>query len=53
MDNVWKDGISGNKIRKLYGNLEEAKKRGLKTLITIGGNYSNHLHAASFIPEMY
>lgn len=53
MDNVWKDGISGNKIRKLYGNLEEAKKRGIKTLLTIGGNYSNHLHAASFIPEMY
>ena len=53
MDNVWEDGISGNKIRKLYGNLEEAKKNNIKTLITIGGNYSNHLHAASFIPEMY
>ena len=26
MDNVWEDGISGNKIRKLFGNLEEAKK---------------------------
>lgn len=53
MDNVWEDGISGNKIRKLEGNLLEAKKRGVSTVITIGGNYSNHLHAASFIPEIY
>ena len=53
MDNIWEDGISGNKIRKLYGNIEQAKKNNIKTIITIGGNYSNHLHAASFIPEVY
>jgi 1-aminocyclopropane-1-carboxylate deaminase len=53
MDNVWEDGLSGNKIRKLYGNIQQAKKNNIKTLITIGGNYSNHLHATSFIPEVY
>lgn len=45
--------ISGNKLRKLYKNILEAKKNNFETIITIGGNFSNHLYAASHIPEFY
>lgn len=45
--------ISGNKLRKLYRNILEAKKNNFETIITIGGNYSNHLYAAAHIPEFY
>lgn len=44
--------ISGNKLRKLIGSLEEMIKNKQKTLITIGGNYSNYLYACSFLPEL-
>ena len=39
--------ISGNKWRKLKYNLHEAKQRGLQTLLTFGGAYSNHIHATA------
>lgn len=39
--------ISGNKWRKLKYNLIEAKKRGLDTLLTFGGAYSNHIYATA------
>ncbi|MEN8249416.1 MAG: pyridoxal-phosphate dependent enzyme [Bacteroidota bacterium] len=39
--------ISGNKWRKLRYNLVEAKKQGHHTLLTFGGAYSNHIHAAA------
>jgi len=45
--------ISGNKLRKLQGNILHAKKMGYRTIVTIGGNYSNHLYAAAHIPEIY
>ena len=39
--------ISGNKYRKLKYNLARAKQLGLKTLLTFGGAYSNHIAAVA------
>ncbi|MDT0559074.1 pyridoxal-phosphate dependent enzyme [Ichthyenterobacterium sp. W332] len=39
--------ISGNKFRKLKYNLTEAKQQGLKTLLTFGGAFSNHITAVA------
>ena len=39
--------ISGNKYRKLYFNIREAKKQNKKVLITFGGAYSNHILATA------
>ncbi|WP_251359170.1 1-aminocyclopropane-1-carboxylate deaminase/D-cysteine desulfhydrase [Kangiella sp. TOML190] len=40
--------ISGNKWRKLKYLLEDADNKNAKTIISMGGNYSNHLHALAF-----
>lgn len=40
--------VSGNKYRKLKYNLEEAKAKGFKTLLTFGGAFSNHIAAVAF-----
>lgn len=40
--------ISGNKLRKLKYNLEDAKARQAKALLTFGGAYSNHIAAVSY-----
>ena len=45
--------ISGNKWRKLKYNLEEAKKKKFKTLLTFGGAYSNHIHALAGAAYQY
>jgi 1-aminocyclopropane-1-carboxylate deaminase len=39
--------LCGNKWRKLYYNLEAAKKYDKTTLLTFGGAYSNHLAAVA------
>ena len=39
--------ISGNKWFKLKYNLEEAKKKGVDTILTFGGAFSNHIHATA------
>ena len=39
----------GNKRFKLKGFLSEAKRQGKTTLISVGGNRSNHLHALAHI----
>lgn len=39
--------ISGNKLRKLEGNLKAAKKAGAQQFLTFGGAYSNHLLASA------
>ena len=39
--------VSGNKYRKLKYNLLEAQKLGLKTLLTFGGAFSNHIAAVA------
>ena len=43
--------ISGNKWFKLKYNLVEAEKQGLKTLLTFGGAYSNHIAATAFAAQ--
>lgn len=37
--------ISGNKFYKLWMNLEAAKCKGFRRLLTFGGPWSNHIHA--------
>ena len=39
--------IPGNKWRKLKYNLEAARKRGDRALLTFGGAYSNHIRATA------
>jgi 1-aminocyclopropane-1-carboxylate deaminase len=39
--------ISGNKWWKLKYNLEEATRRGQRTLLTYGGAFSNHIYATA------
>lgn len=39
--------VSGNKWWKLKYNLKKAFDSGLKTLLTFGGAYSNHIHATA------
>ena len=39
--------ISGNKFRKLKYNIIAAKSKGINTLLTFGGAYSNHIAATA------
>lgn len=39
--------VSGNKWRKLKKNIEFAKSKGLKGVVTMGGAYSNHIAATA------
>ncbi len=41
--------ISGNKWRKLKYTLEHALSKGADTIISMGGAYSNHLHALAYV----
>lgn len=45
--------ISGNKWFKLKFNLEEAKTKRCDTLLTFGGAYSNHIHAAASAGKLF
>ncbi len=45
--------VSGNKYRKLKYNLIEAEKLGLKTLLTFGGAYSNHIVAVASVGKTF
>ncbi|NVK22464.1 MAG: pyridoxal-phosphate dependent enzyme [Kangiellaceae bacterium] len=40
--------ISGNKGRKLKYLLQDAKQKSCDTLVSMGGNWSNHLHALAY-----
>lgn len=40
--------VSGNKWFKLLPLLETARIRGVSTLVSVGGPYSNHLHALAY-----
>jgi 1-aminocyclopropane-1-carboxylate deaminase len=44
--------VSGNKFRKLKYNLAEAKKQNFKTLLTLGGAFSNHIAAVAFVGKL-
>jgi len=43
--------ISGNKLYKLIGHLQQARQQGAQTLISFGGYYSNHLHALAAVGQ--
>lgn len=45
--------ISGNKLFKLKYNLLEAEKNGIKTLLTFGGAFSNHISATAAAGKEY
>ncbi len=40
--------ISGNKYRKLFYNLMQARREGHHTLLTFGGAFSNHIAATAY-----
>jgi 1-aminocyclopropane-1-carboxylate deaminase len=40
--------ISGNKLFKLFYHLEKCQQLGVKTIVTFGGAYSNHVHATAY-----
>jgi 1-aminocyclopropane-1-carboxylate deaminase len=44
--------ISGNKWRKLKYSLDHALSLGSNTLISMGGAYSNHLHALAYVGKV-
>jgi 1-aminocyclopropane-1-carboxylate deaminase len=44
--------ISGNKWRKLKYILDHALSSGADTLISMGGAYSNHLHALAYVGKL-
>jgi 1-aminocyclopropane-1-carboxylate deaminase len=46
-DDLIHPAIPGNKWRKLRYNLDAAKERGHRALLTFGGAYSNHIRAAA------
>ncbi|MEP1096671.1 MAG: pyridoxal-phosphate dependent enzyme [Cyclobacteriaceae bacterium] len=46
-DDLIHEEIMGNKWRKLKYNLAEAKSQGKKTILTLGGAYSNHIYATA------
>ncbi len=45
--------VSGNKFRKLKYNLIEAENLELKTLLTFGGAYSNHISAVASVGKLF
>lgn len=42
---------SGNKIYKLYGILEYAKREGIRQIVSFGGAWSNHIHALALTAQ--
>lgn len=44
--------ISGNKWRKLKYSLDHALSLGTDTIISMGGAYSNHLHALAYVGKV-
>ncbi|NOX66646.1 MAG: 1-aminocyclopropane-1-carboxylate deaminase/D-cysteine desulfhydrase [Chlorobi bacterium] len=45
--------ISGNKWYKMKYNIVEMQKQGFDTLLTFGGAYSNHIHAAAHAGKLF
>ena len=45
--------VQGNKYRKLYYNLLEAKRVEAKTLLTFGGAFSNHIAAVAAAAQQF
>ena len=51
-DDVRGGHLAGNKARKLKYPLIEAQQGGIRRIVSMGGAYSNHLHALAFAGEM-
>ncbi len=51
-DDLLHPAISGNKWRKLKYNLNQALSSDADTLISMGGAYSNHLHALAYTGKL-
>lgn len=47
LDYLNHDLFSGNKLRKLYGTILQLQQLDRPNILTIGGNYSNHLYACA------
>lgn len=43
--------VSGNKLFKLFYHLEKCQQLGIKTIVTFGGAYSNHVHATAYVAK--
>lgn len=52
-DDLLHPGISGNKWRKLKYNLIELKASGKEGIVTLGGAFSNHLHAVAVAGKVF
>jgi 1-aminocyclopropane-1-carboxylate deaminase len=52
-DDLIHPDITGNKWRKLKYNLIEAREKGLDTLLTFGGAYSNHIAATAVAGKIF
>ncbi|MES2285142.1 MAG: pyridoxal-phosphate dependent enzyme [Bacteroidota bacterium] len=52
-NNLLHPHISGNKLFKLKYNLLEAEKNNIKTLLTFGGAFSNHISATAAAGKEY
>ena len=55
---LWRDDLAhpdlpGNKARKLKYNLAAARQQGHRTLLTIGGAYSNHIAAVAAAGRLF
>lgn len=51
-DLVGESHWSGNKVWKLYYNLQEAKGQNKKVILTFGGAYSNHIAATAYAAKI-
>lgn len=45
--------VSGNKWRKLKYNIEEARNKNYKRILTFGGAYSNHIAATAVVGKLF
>lgn len=52
-DDLVHEQLSGNKFYKLFYNLRAARAAGVSRLVTLGGAYSNHLHALAAAGHLY
>ncbi len=45
--------VSGNKCRKLRYNFQAIQNNGIQTVVTVGGAFSNHLHATAALGKIF
>jgi 1-aminocyclopropane-1-carboxylate deaminase len=52
-DDLIDNTVSGNKLYKLFYNLQRAKHEGYQQLLSFGGAYSNHIYALAAAGKKY